>query len=178
MKAPIFLIGFMGSGKTTWGKKIAHALDLPFLDLDQEIVAHIGMSIPEYFSTFGEEKFRKLESDFLKQQGGKQAVISTGGGTPCYYDNMQWIKENGLSLYLYHTPQSLWSRLSQSDIKKRPLLQSFSGEELLTFITTKLEERAPFYEQADIKFEQIHTPLVDIISLIEQHPHRTHHENP
>jgi len=169
MKTPIFLIGFMGSGKTTWGKKIAKKLGLPFLDLDQEIVAHIGMSIPEYFLTFGEEKFRQLESDFLKRQQGKEAIISTGGGTPCYYDNMQWIKENGLSLYLYHTPQSLWSRLSESDLKKRPVLQGFSGDELLDFITTKLQERAPFYEQADIRFQQIHTPLTEIVELIEKY---------
>ncbi len=169
MKTPIFLIGFMGSGKTTWGKKIANKLAIPFLDLDQEIVAHIGMSIPEYFTTFGEEKFRLLESDFLKRQQGKEAIISTGGGTPCYYDNMQWIKENGLSLYLYHTPQSLWSRLSESDLKKRPVLHGFSGDELFDFIATKLQERAPFYEQADIKFEQIHTTLADIIDLIEKH---------
>ncbi|NGM62293.1 shikimate kinase [Sphingobacterium sp. SGG-5] len=168
MTTPIFLIGFMGSGKTTWGKKIANKLGIPFVDLDQEIVAHIGMSIPEYFTAFGEEKFRQLESDFLKRQQGKEAVISTGGGTPCYYDNMQWMKENGLSLYLYHTPQSLWARLSASDLKKRPVLQGFSGDELLDFITTKLQERAPFYEQADIQFEQIHTTLDDIIDRIEK----------
>jgi len=168
MTTPIFLIGFMGSGKTTWGKKIANKLGIPFVDLDQEIVAHISMSIPEYFTTFGEEKFRQLESDFLKRQQGKEAVISTGGGTPCYYDNMQWMKENGLSLYLYHTPQSLWARLSASDLKKRPVLQGFSGDELLDFITTKLQERAPFYEQADIQFEQIHTTLDDIIDRIEK----------
>ncbi len=169
MAKPIFLVGFMGSGKSTWGKKIAQALELPFVDLDQEIVRHIGMSIPEYFQEFGEEKFRLLESDFLKRQGKTKAIISTGGGTPCYHNNMQWIKENGLSLYLYHTPKSLWSRLSQSDVKKRPLLQEFSGEKLYDFITTKLQERESFYEQADIRFEQIHTSLEDILHLIAQH---------
>src|SRR5690606_32987005 len=169
MAKPIFLIGFMGSGKSTWGKKIAQALDLPFLDLDQEIVKHIGMTIAEYFQKFGEEKVRALESDFLKGQAETDAIISTGGGTPCYYDNMQWIKVNGLSLYLYHTPKSLWSRLSQSDVKKHPVLQGLSGEKLHDFITTKLQEREPFYEQADIKFEQIHTTLEDILQLIAQH---------
>lgn len=169
MDKPIFLVGFMGCGKTTWGKKIANALDLPFVDLDHEIVAHIGMSIPEYFQMHGEAEFRKLENEFLKKQENRRAIISTGGGTPCYFDNMKWIKEHGISLYLYHTPKSLWSRLSQSDVNKRPVLKGLTGEELLTFIETKLEERAPYYEQASIKFEQIHTPLEDIIELIKNY---------
>lgn len=158
----------MGSGKSTWGKKIAHALDLPFIDLDEEIVAHVGMPIADYFELHGEEKFRLLERAFLKKQQEQIAVISTGGGTPCYYDNMDWIKANGLSLYLYHSAKSLWSRLSQSDPSKRPLVQKLTGEELLQFITDKLEERRPYYEQADIIFEQINTTLVQIIDMIEK----------
>lgn len=169
MDKPIFLVGFMGSGKTTWGKKIANALGLPFVDLDHEIVNDIGMTIPEYFKTYGEESFRQLESEYLKKQIGRLAVISTGGGTPCYYDNMKWINENGLSLYLYHTNKSLWSRLSQSDVNKRPVLKGLSGDQLFDFIDSKLQERAPFYEQAHIKFEQIHTPLEQIIALIQNH---------
>lgn len=169
MDKPIFLIGFMGSGKTTWGKKVANVLGLPFVDLDHEIVAHIGMSIPEYFTIHGEEKFRQLESDFLRKQAQRVAVISTGGGTPCCGDNMQWIKENGISMYLYHSPKSLWRRLSKSDLSKRPVLQGLTGDELLEFITSKLQEREQYYEQADIKFEQIHTALEDIIALLQRY---------
>jgi len=169
MERPVFIVGFMGSGKTTWGKKIASALEVPFIDLDQEIVNHIGMSIPEYFTIHGEEQFRKLENEFLKNQAHRKGIISTGGGTPCYYDNMQWIQENGISLYLFHTPKSLWSRLSQSDVSKRPVLQGLSGDELLAFIENKLQERAPYYEQAHIKVEQIHTPLEDIVLLIKKY---------
>lgn len=168
MNKPIFLIGFMGSGKTTWGKKIASALKVPFVDLDHEIVEHIGMSIPEYFSLHGEESFRELERVFLKKQAGRLAIISTGGGTPCYFDNMEWIKENGLSLYLFHTVKSLWSRLSQSDVNKRPVLKGLEGDALLAFIEQKLDERSSFYEQADIKFEQIHTSLEEILTLIKE----------
>lgn len=167
MDKPVFLIGFMGSGKTTLGKKIAAALALPFIDLDHELVKHIGMSIPEYFETYGEDSFRKLENEFLKQQGTTNSIISTGGGTPCYYDNMEWIKANGLALYLYHTPKSLWSRLNQSDVNKRPVLKGLTGEELLSFIETKLEEREPYYGQAHLKIEQLNTPLEDIVNILK-----------
>lgn len=176
MNKPIFLVGFMGSGKTTWGKKIANLLDIPFVDLDHAIVAHTGMSIPAYFNIHGESAFRKLENEFLKKHKEIRAVISTGGGTPCFYDNMEWIRNNGISLYLYHTPQSLCARLSQSDISKRPILQDLSGDDLLAFIETKLEERAVFYEQANIKFEQINTSLEEIISLIHAHETPRTHE--
>lgn len=169
MNKPVFLVGFMGSGKTTWGKKIASAMDLPFVDLDHEIENYIGMSIPDYFSNHGEDSFRKLENEFLKKQVGRLGVISTGGGTPCYFDNMDWIIENGISVYLYHTSKSLWSRLSQSDVNKRPVLKGLSGEELFTFVDDKLKERAPFYEKAHIKVEQIHTPLEEIVNLIESY---------
>ena len=169
MTKPIFLVGFMGSGKTTWGKKLANALELPFVDLDHEIVAHIGMTIPEYFEQYGEASFRQLESEFLAKQENRLAIISTGGGTPCFNDNMEWIKNNGISLYLYHTPKSLWSRLSQSDVNKRPVLKGLTGDQLFEFIETKLAERAYYYDQADIKFEQIHTSLEDIIDLINKY---------
>lgn len=169
MDKPIFLVGFMGSGKTTWGKKIANALGVPFVDLDHEIVGNIGMTIPEYFDTYGEESFRKLEQEYLKKQAGRVAIISTGGGTPCYFDNMDWINENGLSLYLYHTSKSLWSRLSQSDVNKRPVLKGLTGDELFDFIDSKLNERSDYYEKAQLKFEQIHTSLEDIIALIKNY---------
>ena len=167
MNKPIFLVGFMGSGKTTLGKKLAHALHLPFVDLDQEIVEHLGMSLSDYFQQNGEEAFRKLENEYLKKQTGRRAIISTGGGTPCYFDNMDWINENGLSLYLYHSSKSLFSRLSQSDVNKRPVLKGLKGDELFEFIDSKLRERAAFYEKAKITFEQIHTPLEEVIQLIK-----------
>lgn len=169
MERPVFLVGFMGSGKTTWGKKIAAGLNLPFVDLDHEIVAHIGMSIPEYFSIHGEDNFRQLENSFLKKQADRKAIISTGGGTPCYFDNMEWINKHGMSIYLYHTPKSLWSRLGQSDVNKRPVLKDLSGDELLSFIETKLAERSSFYEQADFKVEQMHTSVEEVVQLIKNY---------
>lgn len=91
MPKPIFLIGYMGSGKTTLAKKLASKLELPFIDTDDEIVKEIGMSITEYFQLHGEEKFRELERKQLLKTAQQNAIVSTGGGSPCFFDNMQWI---------------------------------------------------------------------------------------
>ena len=167
IQKPVFLIGFMGSGKTTWGKKLANALQVPFVDLDHEIVEHIGMSIPEYFSKYGEEKFRELEREILIAQQNKSGIISTGGGTPCYFQNMDWLLDNGIVLYLKHSPKSLWNRLNQSDINKRPALMGMTGDDLLQFIESKLDERAPFYDRAHILVDQLNTNLEQLVSLVK-----------
>ncbi|HLT88839.1 MAG TPA: shikimate kinase [Sphingobacterium sp.] len=167
MDKPIFLIGFMGSGKTTLGKKLANHLNLKFIDLDHLIVERIGMSIPAYFTQYGEQQFRELESQILKEQGGEQAVISAGGGTPCFFDNMQWILENGISIYLHLTPKALHNRLQQSNIASRPALRGLRDEALLQFIEEKLDERAPFYRQAHIHIDQLNTSVDAIRQSIE-----------
>ncbi|WP_156307107.1 shikimate kinase [Sphingobacterium endophyticum] len=167
MQKPVFLIGFMGSGKTTWGKKLANALNVPFVDLDHEIVDYIGMSIPEYFALYGEDQFRKIEMEVLHNQQNKPGIISTGGGTPCFFDNMDWLLNNGTVLYLKHSPKSLWNRLSQSDILKRPALNGLIGDDLLQFIETKLEERNPYYERAHVLVDQINTPLEELVTLVK-----------
>lgn len=167
MQKPVFLIGFMGSGKTTWGKKLANALNVPFVDLDHEIVDYIGMSIPEYFALYGEDQFRKIEMEVLHNQQNKSGIISTGGGTPCFFDNMDWLLNNGTVLYLKHSPKSLWNRLSQSDILKRPALNGLIGDDLLQFIETKLEERKPYYERAHVLVDQINTPLEELVTLVK-----------
>jgi len=169
MGKPVFLIGFMGSGKTTWGKKLSNALGVPFIDMDHVIVEKIGMSIPEYFQLHGEEAFRKVEQTVMQEQEGRSGIISTGGGTPCYFDNIDWLLANGTVLYLKHSPKSLWNRLSQSDVNKRPALKGFSGDELLAFIEEKLAERAPYYDRAHIHVDQINTPLDKLISIIEEY---------
>lgn len=165
----IFLIGFMGSGKTTLGRKLASSMELPFIDLDHEIVKFIGMSIPEYFDKFGEQSFRELERSFLQKQSGVNAIVSTGGGTPCYFDNMTWIKANGIAIYLQHSPKSLWARLRKSDLNKRPVLKGMSEEQLLTFIETKLSERTPYYDLAQLKIDQIHTSVDELKKLINEY---------
>src|ERR1700750_2431868 len=88
----VFLIGFMGCGKTTLGRKLASRMGYPFIDLDHVLEAKAGMTIAEYFNAFGEDAFRKLESEILKQTDyPENAIVSTGGGLPCFFDNMAWI---------------------------------------------------------------------------------------
>src|ERR1700754_756988 len=152
-----FLVGFMGCGKTTWSRKLAAKLGYEFIDLDHVLEAKAGMSIAEYFSSFGEDAFRKLESDVLKQtEYPENVVVSTGGGLPCFFDNMQWMNANGKTLYIQLSPKTLAERLEKGKAK-RPLLQDKHGDDLINFIAAKLAEREGFYEQA--------TYIVDGISL-------------
>lgn len=169
MGKPIFLIGFMGSGKTTWGKKLANRLQKQFVDLDQLIVQQVGMSIPEYFERYGEEQFRIVESKILKEQLNPDTIISTGGGSPCYFDNMDWINSHGLSVYLSLSPKALFTRLQQSNIANRPALKGLQGEALLAFIEEKLAARAPFYNQAQLRVDQMNATIDSIIQQIENY---------
>jgi len=163
---PIFLIGFMGSGKTTWGRKLANATERAFIDLDDEIVNEAGMPIPDYFAEHGEAAFRTLESQVLKNLPLEQpAVVATGGGTPCYFDNMAWMNKRGKTIYLYLPPKALWSRLMQTDIAARPALQGLTGKALLDDITAKLADRTLHYQLATHIVDQLSLRMDDLISL-------------
>ncbi|MFZ4260875.1 shikimate kinase [Sphingobacterium sp. HJSM2_6] len=166
MEKPVFLVGFMGSGKTTWGKKIANALTVPFIDLDHVIEDKIQMTIADYFILNGEENFRKLEQEVLHSLQHANGIISTGGGTACYFDNMDWLLAHGTVLYLKHSPKSLFQRLSQSDVNKRPALKGLQGDDLFAFISAKLDERSPYYEKAHIHVDQINTSLEELIEQV------------
>jgi shikimate kinase len=138
-----FLVGFMGCGKTTWSRKLAAKLGYEFIDLDHALEAQMGMSIAEYFSSFGEDAFRKLESDVLKQtEYPENVVVSTGGGLPCFFDHMEC-----KTLYIKLSPKTLADRLENSKTI-RPVLQGKKGDDLVEFITGKLAERESFYQQA------------------------------
>jgi shikimate kinase len=164
---PVFLVGFMGSGKTTWGRKLAHKTEREFIDLDEEITNVAGMTIADYFSRHGEASFRELESRVLKSLSLEQpAVVSTGGGTPCYFDNMAWMNRTGKTIYLFLPPKALWNRLMQTDIASRPALNGLSGIELLNDITSKLADRTPHYEQATHVVNQLSLQLEDLVSLV------------
>ncbi|SEK57189.1 shikimate kinase [Parapedobacter koreensis] len=163
----VFLIGFMGSGKTTWGRKLANKTGRAFIDLDETIVNELGTSIADYFAAHGEASFRELESRILKSLPLDQpTIIATGGGAPCYFDNMTWMNEVGLTIYLYLPPKALWDRLMQTDIASRPALNGLSGEELLTYIQSKLAERESYYLQAAHVANQLSLQLEELVRLV------------
>lgn len=144
----IFFIGFMGCGKTTWGRKLANYLGYQFMDLDHILEAKAGMPIAEYFAQYGQDAFRQLESQVLKEtEYPANAIVSTGGGLPCFFDNLEWMNANGQTLYIKLTPQTLAERLDKGKTT-RPLIAGKHGEELVTFIAGKLAEREGFYNQA------------------------------
>jgi shikimate kinase len=146
----IYLIGFMGSGKTTAGKKLASLLKWSFTDLDKEIEKYTGLTIPDIFSGKGEAFFRTVESEMLKNLSlQKEIVISTGGGTPCFSANMDHMLKTGITVYLRMTPSQLAGRLLHAK-GERPLIANKTGEELLDFIGKKLAERKDYYEKAEI----------------------------
>lgn len=147
----IFLIGFMGSGKTTLGRPLAARLGYRFVDLDKQIEEGEGSTIGEIFAIHGEAHFRALETAYLQHvisQGG-DAVVSTGGGTPCFGNNMTLMNDSGVTVYLKHTPGRLAERLRTAHTQ-RPLVAGKSPEELLRYITETLAEREAFYGRANV----------------------------
>lgn len=163
----IFLIGFMGSGKSTLGKQLARKLNYQFIDQDEFIERKAGISVAGYFSEFGEAAFRKLEHDSLLELiQFDDAVISTGGGAPCFYNNIDIMNENGVAIYLKMKPEVLRNRLRNAKTE-RPLIQGKTEEELLEFIRTKLKEREPFYQRARHVIESMDLKPEDLYQLIK-----------
>lgn len=143
----IFLTGFMGSGKTTMGRKLATYLKYKFVDLDKFLEDKAGMSINDFFQLHGETAFREFEKEILQNSSfSENTVIATGGGAPCYFDNMDWMNRNGVTVYLMVPPKGLVDRLKHAT--DRPLIKGLSEQDLLKFITEKLKEREPFYKKA------------------------------
>ena len=149
-RGKIFLIGFMGSGKTYWGKIWAQKKSLDFYDLDELIEEKEGRSIATIFEKEGEDYFRKIETEALHIFSEKDnCIIACGGGAACFNDNMLWMNENGTTVYLAASPQYILSRVKEEK-EKRPLINKLNEAELLFFIQQKLKEREPFYTQAKI----------------------------
>ena len=147
----IYLIGYMGSGKSTAGKELAKKLGMDFSDLDQFIESEYGLTIEEIFDKKGEDEFRKIEYNALKLFLEKDnIVVSVGGGTPCFYDSMDLMNNNGVTVYLKMSVDSLSNRLMNAK-KKRPLIRDMSEFDLKNFITSNLEKREPFYLKAQYK---------------------------
>lgn len=153
MQLPIYLVGYMGAGKTTVGRLLAEKLGWRFVDLD-EAFRHIhGYTPAEYIRQFGIDDFRYKEKyvleDLADQIPYEKVIYATGGGYPCWEDNMECLRELGTSIYLRWSPEHLAKRLSLTDLSERPVLQGRSEEELLAFIAPQLEAREPFYRKAN-----------------------------
>ena len=161
----------MGSGKTTHGRKLAGVLGYSFMDMDTGIEKEQGMTINEIFEKKGEDFFRLLEQDLLlKIFRLDNLVVSTGGGVPCFGDNLEMINKNGISIYLKLTPEMLTSRLRFSG-KTRPLVKDLPDDELLNFVYHQLEEREVWYMKATIICNAMNldiNELADRIRLILQ----------
>ena len=163
-----FLIGFMGSGKTTHGRKLASHLKVDFIDLDEVFEKQNQTTIANYFEVFGEEKFRQAESALLKNMKySENAIVSTGGGLPCFFDNLDWMKQQGTVVYLQVPPGVIAARLSNAKAE-RPLLQHKTGEELLQFITQKLAERESLYLKAHIVANGVGITPRKLVDLLKQ----------
>ena len=144
----IILVGYMGSGKTTVGKALSKETGMMFYDLDWYIESRMRKSVSQIFAERGEEGFRKIEYNMLHEVAEfEDVIISCGGGTPCFFDNMDYLNQQGDVVYLKATPETLYKHLLMAKIE-RPLLKGKSSEELIAYITGHLKERSQFYEKA------------------------------
>lgn len=152
----IFLIGYMGAGKTTLGRSLAEVMGLEFIDLDHFIEARQHKTVKEIFAEVGEEGFRKIERASLEEVAQyENVVISLGGGTPCFFDNMDLVNRSGVSVYLKPSEEVLLMRLIKGK-HKRPLLADKSDDQILQFIREQLAWREPYYLKASLVFEASH----------------------
>lgn len=151
----IFLIGMPSSGKSTLGRHLAKRIEYKFIDMDELIEKQELMSVQEIFKYKGEDYFRKVESRVLKEiPVDQKLVIATGGGVPCFFDNIDYIKANGTSIFLNVQPEDLLKRIQKSDINHRPLInKNTTDTELLNSLQERCAYRLPFYQQADIQID-------------------------
>lgn len=168
----IILLGYMGCGKSTIAEKLSGLLHLPFVDLDKSIEAKSEMSINQIFETFGEVYFRKLEHDVFVEllATSKNQIIGLGGGTPCYANNHELLKGEGItSIYLKASVETLFNRLSHNK-SKRPIVANKSEAELQEFIAKHLFDRSYYYNQAEYKIavdgKSIDETVTDIMSIL------------
>jgi shikimate kinase len=163
----IFLIGFMGSGKSFWGRRLSEKLHIPFFDLDERIEEHTGKPILDIFREKGEEHFRLMEKDLLHiiTESHDSFVMACGGGTPCFYNNLDYMKQAGTVVWINLSLDILFERL-RGEKANRPLIRDLSDEQLRSFILRKFADRKMYYDQADVHAEEEPMDLDDLIQKI------------
>ncbi|HEV7781763.1 MAG TPA: shikimate kinase [Chitinophagaceae bacterium] len=163
----IFLIGFMGSGKTHWGRLLSQKLGIPFFDLDEQVTEHAGKSIPEIFKSEGEEQFRLKEKDVLHiiTESHESFVMACGGGSPCYFNNIEYMNQAGTTVWINSPLDVLYNRLL-GEKTKRPLIKELSDDQLKSFIYKKFADRKIYYEQADMVVDEEPVELDQLINKI------------
>ena len=161
----IFLVGYMGAGKTTAARRLAQRLGWAVADTDDLFEAKYKISVCDFFNKYDEPLYRKLESEVLKEtESLENVVISTGGGTACYFDNMDWMNQHGLTVFLRISQKAVVDRLVHAK-RKRPLAEGKTEEELAAFVEQHYTERLPFYEQSRIT---VKAEDIDLDSLVKQ----------
>ncbi len=167
----VILVGFMGCGKSTLGKKIANKLGVPFIDSDLEIEAHFQKTVGELFAEFGESHFREIEQEYIHALDLREDfVLATGGGMPCFSDNMERLNQVGTTFYLERSAKELAHRLANAKAQ-RPLIAGLNEEELLEFIEKQLLLREEYYKKADFILSREEQTPEDIITWLHHlHP--------
>lgn len=157
----LFIVGYMAGGKTTFGKALAEELHYPFIDLDEYIENNQGKNISQLFADAGESEFRRIEKDALHEVAAIDGnlIVACGGGTPCYFDNMDFINQNGISLFLEASTPVLVERLQASNAS-RPIMAGKTDDEIREKVLTQLRDRLPFYLEAKLKWsgDELNSP--------------------
>jgi shikimate kinase len=166
----IFLLGFMGSGKTTLGKQLSGLMGLPFIDLDERIESAAGATIGDIFKRKGEDFFRKIEAVRLREiiAAEENMILACGGGTPCYHDNITFINASGISIWL-NTPKEIMSERLIKESGHRPLINGLSSTQLEEFIEDRLEQRLAYYSQAKFIFNPAAESLDELVKQLNNH---------
>lgn len=167
MGVRIYLVGFMGSGKTHWGLLLGEKLGIRFFDLDEQIITHAGKPITQIFAEEGEEHFRLLEKEvlYMLTESHDSFVISCGGGTPCYFNNIDYMNQSGTVVWINASLNTLFDRLV-AEKEHRPLIRSLSDEQLKSFIAKKFADRKIYYEQADVIMDEEPVQLDKLVEKI------------